>query len=496
MSVWIKGVALHGAALFLFGQSPALVEKSERAKLWMAQQRFADAAVLYDELSRALPGNAGMLANLGMARSMAGQDAEAIAPLEAALKLQPAPPAFLFLGASYLRTGQPAKAIAPLERFVEIDPNHVEARRMLVDAAMSAGNPSAAIAPLRKLSELEPASPVVWSNLGRAYAALANQAFEKIPPGSGYFFALAAESRSKLNQNRTAFLFYRKALEKLPRHRGLHLGLAGVYRRTGHEDWARLEEAAEASLGPLDCAARRGAAECLFAAGRYLQLASSLLTVPDVQYWRVRAYDALSRQALVKLGNLPPSVESWRFQAELARDQGRHADAVKAWQAAHVLSPADVSIDLELASSLILTREYDEARLIAGRLLASEPDAPEFNFLTGDLWLNQQEAAKALPYLEKAAAKAPRFLPARASLGRALMQVGRPVDAVAHLEAALSLDTDASLHFQLARALQAAGRVEEAKQAMAKYQVLQAKLGAASAEVEAETQITGPVLSK
>ena len=287
-------------------------------------------------------------------------------------------------------------------------------------------------------------------------------------------------------------MFYRKALEKLPRHRGLHLGLAAVYQRTGHPDWAKLEEAAEASLGKLDCRARPTAAECQFQAKRYLQLVASPLPTPEAQYWRVRAYDALSRQALEKLDGLPPSVESRRIQAELARDQGRHAEAVKAWEAAHVLSPADPSIELALASSLILVRDYDEARLIADRLIASDPDAPEYNLLLGDLLLNQQQPARALAYLDKAASKAPKLLPARASLGRALLLAGRAADALPHLEAALALDTDASLHLQLARALQTAGRVEEAKAAMSKYEALRAKLGAATEEIEAETQITGP----
>jgi predicted Zn-dependent protease len=485
--------ALAATAVLLFAQSADLREKSERAQLWMAQQRFADAAELYQELTRALPGNAGLLVNLGMARHMAGQDAAAVAPLEAALRIQPAPPAFLFLGASYLRLGQPAKAIGPLRRFVAIEPKHAPARQMLADAAMTVENYAEAIPQLQRLSELEPASAAVWANLGRAYAGAARQTFDKMPPASGYFFALAAESRSKQNQNRAAFLFYRKALEKLPRHRGLHQGLAGVYRRTGHEDWAKQEEAAEAVLGQLDCRVRPGAAECAFAAGRYQQLAAAPSPpTPEALYWRVRAYDALSRAALAKLGELPASAESWRLQAELARDQGRPVEAVKAWHAAHALSPADVSIELELASALIAVKDYEEARLIADRLIASDPEAVEFNFLMGNLWASQQQPLKALPYLEKAAAKAPGLLPGRGVLGRVLLEAGRPGEAVAHLEAALPLDTDASLHFQLARALQSAGRGEEAKVAMAKYQAFRAKLGAAAEEVEAQTEITGP----
>ena len=490
MRVFLRmGAALTGAALFLLAQPAAVVEKAERAQLWMAQQRFADAAGLYEELVKALPGNPGMLMNLGMARHMAGQDAAAVAPLEAALKIQPIPPAFLFLGASYLRLNQPAKAVAPLRRFLALDPAHAEARRMIADAAMASENYAEAVIHLRKLAEADASQPVIWANLARSYAALASRTLERIPAASGYFLALAAESRSQQNQNRAAFYFYRQALAALPKLRGLHAGLAGVYERAGQSQWAAQEREAEAALGAPNCKATPGAMECLFAAGQFLKLTQSALVTPEAHYWRVRAYDALSREAVVKLAALPPSAESWRFQAELARDAGRHAEAVKAFRAALELMPQpDAALELELAVSLMAARDYDAARAIAEKHLAADPAAPDVNFLMGDLLLNQQQAAEAIPYLEKATA----ILPARASLGRALLLVGRPADAVPHLLAGLPLDTDASLHFQLVRALQGAGRAAEAKVALAKYQALQAKLGAATAELEEKLQITAP----
>jgi len=483
------GAALTSAALFLLAQPAAVVEKAERAQMWMAQQRFADAAGLYEELTRALPGNPGMLMNLGMARHMAGQDAAAVAPLEAALRMQPIPPAFLFLGASYLRLNQPAKAVAPLRRFLQLDPAHAEARRMIVDAAMASENHAEAVIHLRKLAEADAAQPMIWANLARAYAGLASQAFDKIPPGSGYFFALTAESRSQQNQNRAAFYFYRQALGAMPRLRGVHAGLAGVYERAGQAEWAAQERAAEAALGAPNCKAAPASLECLFAAGQHLRVTQSALATTEAHYWRARAYEALSREAVSKLGALPPSPESWRFQAELARDVGRHAEALKAWRAALELTPQpDAGLELELASSLMATRDYDSARAIAEKHLAADPAAPDVNFLMGDLLLNQQQAAEAIPFLEKATV----ILLARASLGRALLLAGRPADAVPHLQAALRLDTDASLHFQLVRALQGAGRAGDAKVALAKYQALQAKLGAATAELEEKLQITAP----
>lgn len=483
------GVTLAGAAVVLLAQGPAAgKEKIERAELWMAQQRFADAATLYEELVKAMPGNASLLAKLGMARHFAGDDAAALAPLEASLKLHPTGPALLVLGAAYTRLGQPGKAMPPLRRFVTGEPRHVAARQMLVEASMAAGDYGSAVTHLRKLTELEPGLASVWANLARAYGALARRTLGTLPATSAYFLALTAEMTERQERHRAAFQLYRSALEKMPRLRGLHQGLAGVYRRTGHEAWAAQEEDAERALGRLDCRLPAASPECVFQARGYQSLAASQSTGPEALYWRARAYDALSREALAKAGALPPSAEAWRFQAQLAREQGRHGDAVKAWHAAHALSPADESIEVELSLGLIAIKDFEEARLIADRLLMANPDSPEINWLAGELWLSQRQPAKALTHLEKAG----RSAAARAALGQALLQMGRASEALPHLEAGLAAGQDASAHFAVAQALQAAGRTEDARAAMARYQQLRAKLGPAVEELEARTNIVAP----
>ena len=59
------------------------------------------------------------------------------------------------------------------------------------------------------------------------------------------------------------------------------------------------------------------------------------------------------------------------------------------------------------------------------------------------------------------------------ALGRAYMQVGEAEKAVPALEAALSIDVDGSLHYQLAQAYIQTGRRAEAKAPLAKYQEMQ-----------------------
>jgi Flp pilus assembly protein TadD len=87
--------------MLLSPQSDDLVRRSHAAAAAMQKGSFDEAAKMYQELVRAVPGDAGLLMNLGMALAMGGHEEEAIGPLERAIKLKPAlVPAQLFLGSS------------------------------------------------------------------------------------------------------------------------------------------------------------------------------------------------------------------------------------------------------------------------------------------------------------------------------------------------------------------------------------------------------------
>src|SRR5262249_4905846 len=93
---------------------------------------------------------------------------------------------------------------------------------------------------------------------------------------------------------------------------------------------------------------------------------------------------------------------------------------------------------------------------------------------------------KSIPYLEKSVRRDPALLPAHASLGLAYSRTGKSAEAAKHLEAALPLDDDGSLHYQLARAWQAAGLTEKARTMMEQYQEIQRKLQAQKSEAAQE----------
>jgi len=240
---------------------PALAERSRAAKDLMAAGRYAEAAAAYRELVRAVPGNAGLLVNLGMALHLSGKDQEAIPPFEAALRLDPASlPANLFLGAARLRLGRAEAAVAPLQKAVRLQPDNLEARSMLAESLMGLGRPAEAEPHLRKITQLAPADPAAWFNLGQAYEDLAGQSFHDLleqDPESAFALALVAEVRLDEARRGAAFQLYRQAAERAPRMRGLHAALARIYKESGHADWAAIEEERERRLGPPDCTRRR-----------------------------------------------------------------------------------------------------------------------------------------------------------------------------------------------------------------------------------------------
>jgi Flp pilus assembly protein TadD len=77
--------------------------------------------------------------------------------------------------------------------------------------------------------------------------------------------------------------------------------------------------------------------------------------------------------------------------------------------------------------------------------------------------------------LQRAVAIAPDLLPAQAKLGEALLHTGDPAAALPHLELAESVDTDGSIHFQLAMAYRRTGKPELAARALTRYKELQTK---------------------
>jgi predicted Zn-dependent protease len=307
----------------------------------------------------------------------------------------------------------------------------------------------------------------------------------KTGEGSPEWLSLVAESRVSRRQYRSAFFFYKQALQKNGGFRPAVAGIAAVYRATNHPDWAAGQEQKAAALPKVDCVHAKQ--ECDFNAGRFLEAANG-----ESLYWRTRAYNELARQSFAHLGSLPETVEVHAVRAQIASGQGQYLEAAKEWRAALRLAPGEPRLEQQLAISLQAAGDHKQALPIFEKFLAAEPNDAELNFFVGESLLRLEQPDKAEPYLEKAARLDPKLLPAQASLGLTYVRLGKGADAIPHLESALPVDTDGSLRYQLARAYQSAGNAVKAKEMMAEYQAMQAKSKEAEQTLDAQAEITAP----
>ena len=99
---------------------------------------------------------------------------------------------------------------------------------------------------------------------------------------------------------------------------------------------------------------------------------------------------------------------------------------------------------------------------------------------------------KRVPYLKDVLRKQPKLLPAHAGLGRAYVFSGQFAAAIPELSAALPIDEDGSLRYELAKAYRATGQPELANKMIEQYQEWQKADREEKQKLEQEMQITAP----
>ncbi len=494
----MKRAKMRGAYCFLlcgmlaFAQED-LAEQSHHAKELMADGRFAEAIPIYEKLVKAVPGNTGLLLNLGLAEEMAGQPARAIPHLEAVLKAQPdAVPALISLGMARLQVNQPREAMAPLRKLLTLDPKNTNAIGMLADAEMTQSLFEESAAHYRQLTEQNAEDPRAWYGLGKAYESLATRSFEQLnksAPESAYVAILLADTRLQRKQYRSAFFFYKEAQRKQPDLPGLHAGLALVYRGTQHDDWADIERKQEETLPAPDC--KTQAAECAFLSGHYLE-AVKAPTSAAALFWATRAYNQLASQAFEHLNQLPESIQIHALKAQTLTDHRDTLAAANEWKAALQLAPDDSKLKREYANALFNAKDYQTAIPMLEEQLPQDANDPDLNYLLGASLFRTEQPEKALPHLELVVKSHPEILPADAALGLTLVALNKNAEAIPYLKKALALDDDGSMHYSLARAYRATGATQQAAEAMQEYQKIQRQNQDVNDQLAKEAEIAAP----
>jgi predicted Zn-dependent protease len=394
--------------LFWLAISPeTLAVKAEQAKQAMAAGDFSRAIEFYSELDRAVPGNVAIEQNLGLALYSAARYSDASKVFEQVLQSDPNnQPALLLTGISANRLDEPRRAVAFLAKF-------------LAEAGENA------------TARLE---------VGVSYLAVAKQDFDWIDdhaPFSSEWFALMARFELEKEHYAKAFQLFHKALSGSSAIPGIHAGLAEIYRRTGHPDWALIENERERKV------AGRANSEV---SRRYLEAIGN----------QQRAAEALEH-----LEKLPEGFELHELLGFAYRAQHRDTESAQEFHRALEPQPANFRLKKEWAVSLWLSGDCQAAERAIKPLLGRNPNSTQLSHVMGDCLVKDNEPQAALPLLRTVLKRDPAFVPAEASLGRAYMHLGRYADAIPHLKKALVLNDRLTL-YQLAQAYKKTGDNTEA----------------------------------
>lgn len=268
------------------------------------------------------------------------------------------------------------------------------------------------------------------------------------------------------------FEAYLKA-EPAPGPAHLLLGVAQLKLRQPCPAITALERAAQWQASPT---VKVELGDAYFGCGRFAEAArtfTSLGDMPKALQGAGLSYARLglpqqAQAAFDKLARLPVTPELHELLAEVHSLEGRHEEAVTAFDAALRLAPQDSRLQRLRARALWRAARYEEAQAAYAALAARWGHDPEFAYERGDTLVRTEGPAAGLPYLEQAVRDAPQLLSARGALGRALVQAGRAAAAVPHLEAAVAQDP--TLLLPLSRAYKAAGRASDAARAARDYQ--------------------------
>jgi tetratricopeptide (TPR) repeat protein len=283
---------------------------------------------------------------------------------------------------------------------------------------------------------------------------------------------------SRTGRTHDAIDVYKRALKVAPNTPGLILNLGLAYLKEENHAAAKPLFEQILSRNPSDARTRELLASTQVYTGEPGKALGALETLPsnpNVIYLTGLAHLKLGdrEKAHHYLDELLPAAMS-PAQAALLRgkayyDQTLFDDAVREYRKARELDPSLPGVSLELARALISIRDNESAEAELRTLLKQQPRDAETLYLMGALLVLQGKEADAEPLLEVSRQARPDGWGAYFYLGRAKLQTGDGEAAVKLLERANELNRDdATVLYQLSRALKAVGRDADARKASAR----------------------------
>ncbi len=463
LAAYENALTLDPASAFLAGEAADLALELEdwgRAEKW-ARKRL--------ELAPKDGKSQMILARVFWAR---GEEAEATAQFEAALKLDPASIDAIMALTELIAPKDPKKARALLEKFLAGNPEH--AAKVLHELA--------------KLDAQEARYPAAVEKLRRAIALDEGES-DPVRLTLGQVFEISHDTASAVEE-------YRKVLVTIPDDYELWEHVAELEAARGDDNAARAEFLRLKEKKPDDAAAATWLATDAERSGEfakaaaYLKDSSALKDDPTV-HLRLGYYQLQAGGVKEAMKTLQDARKRWPKDDRIAYylalghdDLGERAEAASLLREVLALKPDDRDARWQLATILEKDNKIAEAEIEFRKLLESKPDdAPALNYLGYALADRGLKLTQAEELIRRALALEPGNAAYRDSLGWALFKQGRSTEAVAELRASASvIADDEALWEHLAAAYEATGNSSEAWLAWRLAQ----SLGAAKAGEKAE----------
>lgn len=228
--------------------------------------------------------------------------------------------------------------------------------------------------------------------------------------------------------------------------------------------------------------------------GAVVQLRSLInLNPKDQQAWYLlgNAYLKLSEAALGKVSEINPnSALSKEIAGEVMQSLGNTDGALGAYKQAVDLAPNEPGTHQHLADEFWLLGKWDSARKQFQAELANDPNNCQARWKMANSLLQMHgDPAEAVKELNGAIAQCPSLMQARVDRARALIEEGRPANALPDLLVAeKNTPNEPSIHFLLSSAYRAEGNKTEAHAEMQTYTRLKDEAMAQEAKKASEEE--------
>jgi tetratricopeptide (TPR) repeat protein len=390
--------------------------------------RFAEAAVLLENLLRDAPESFEVHELLGLAYSAQSQDARANEPLEKAVRLKPeSAPARTNLAANLTRLGKPERAEEQFKKAVELEPQNFDANHNLGESYVRSGRVAEAASFLEKAQHIDPSSYDNGYDLSLAYLLTGRQmdARQLIHnllkrKNTAELHNLLGEVEEKDGQFVTAANEYEIAAHMDPSESNLFdWGGELLVHRTLEPAIEVFQQASERYPSSTRLLIALGMA--LYSRGNYDDAVKSLLKAADLDPADPRSYLFLSRAHDSSPSQADEVTERFRRFAELQPGNARaqYYYAMSLWKGKRAQDPV---LDLHKIESLLK------------QSIALDPTLSEAHLQLGNLYSDQSKFAESIPEYQRALERNSDLADAHYRLGQAYVRTGDKIHAQEQLE--------------------------------------------------------------